>query len=72
LLEGKRLYKGPWIFIHPTAPHIGHSQHLCEMVKRGDQTLKQIKLLVREAQFICAKCGRIAAKEENLCKPELL
>ena len=72
-LQGiKFLYKGPWTLLPPRAPHIGHYYHLCEMVKRGDNTLLRIKSLVRGAKFICTKCGRIAAKEENLCKPKLL
>ena len=51
------------------APHIGHSNHLCEICQRGDCTLAQFKALVRDPNFICRKCGRVAANEENLCEP---
>jgi len=50
------------------APHLGHSKHLCNMAKMGAD-LKMIKNLVKDAKFICKKCGRAAAKEENLCEP---
>lgn len=50
------------------APHLGHSQHLCDMAIRGVD-LKTYKELVKDPKFICKKCGRAAAKEENLCEP---
>jgi len=50
------------------APHLGHSKHLCDMAKRGAD-LETVKGLVRNPKFICKKCGRAAAKEENLCEP---
>ena len=50
------------------APHLGHSQHLCDMAKRG-VALQVVKDLVKNPKFICKKCGRAAAKEENLCEP---
>ena len=53
------------------APHLGHSKHLCEMAKRGED-LETFKSLVRNPKFICKKCGRVAAKEENLCEPVTL
>lgn len=70
------MYKGAWTLLshkHDHArgvPHIGHSSHLCEMVERGELTLEQIKSLVRNAKFICRRCGRVAAKEANLCEPK--
>ncbi len=51
------------------APHLGHSMHLCDMAERGDVSLEQMKALVKDPKFICKKCGRAAAKEENLCEP---
>ncbi len=62
---------GPIIgIVVPTkAPHIGHSFHLCDMAERGTVTLDEMKALVKDAKFICKKCGRVAAKEENLCEP---
>ena len=50
------------------APHLGHAKHLCDMAKRGVD-LNTYKKLVKDAKFICKKCGRAAAKEENLCDP---
>ena len=55
-------------FIPQEAPHLGHSKHLCDMAKRGVD-LKTYKELVKDPKFICKKCGRAAAKEENLCEP---
>ena len=59
----------PFLFTPPEeAPHLGHSKHLCDMAKRGVD-LNAYKELVKNAKFICKKCGRAAAKEENLCEP---
>ena len=51
------------------APHIGHRRHLCDLAERGEISIEQMKALVRDPKFICNKCGRVAAKEENLCDP---
>jgi hypothetical protein len=53
----------------PSSPHIGHSNHLCDMASKGQVTLEQMKELVRNAKFICNKCGRVAANSGNLCEP---
>ena len=50
-------------------PHVGHRNHLCDLAEQGNITLDQMKELVRNPKFICRKCGRVAAKEENLCEP---
>jgi len=50
------------------APHLGHMKHLCNMADRGED-LATVKALVKNPKFICRKCGRAAAKEENLCEP---
>ena len=50
-------------------PHIGHSNHLCDMAQQGEITLSEFKELVKDLKFICKKCGRAAAKEDNLCEP---
>jgi len=39
------------------------------MAESGEFTLEQIKALVKDPKFICKTCGRVAAKEENLCDP---
>ena len=51
------------------APHIGHRMHLCDMVEKGEISLDQMKALVKDPKFICRKCGRVAARAENLCEP---
>ena len=51
------------------APHIGHLNHLCDMAEKGQATLEQMKALVRDPQFICKKCGRVAHSADNLCEP---
>ena len=53
-------------------PHIGHRNHLCDMAKRGEVTLEQMKSLVRGGQYICKQCGRVAIKANNLCHPSPL
>ena len=47
---------------------MGHANHLCEMVKRGED-VETYKALVKNAKFMCEICGRVAAKAENLCEP---
>jgi transcription elongation factor Elf1 len=51
------------------APHIGHSNHLCDMVEKGQVSLQQIKSLIKDPKFICKKCGRVANNSDNLCEP---
>jgi len=58
----------PWYAPAEEAPHLGHSKHLCDMAKKGAD-FETYKNLVKNARFICKKCGRAAAKEENLCEP---
>ncbi|MFH0848430.1 MAG: hypothetical protein V1857_02875 [archaeon] len=53
----------------PKVPHVGHAKHLCDMAEKGQVDLNTFKELSRNPRFICKKCGRVAAKEENLCKP---
>jgi len=43
---------------------------LCELKKDYlKENLKEYKKLVRDARFVCKKCGRAAKDEESLCKP---
>ncbi len=51
------------------APHIGHQHHLCHYADTGHVTLEEMKTLIKDPKFICKKCGRAAAREENLCEP---
>lgn len=50
--------------------HIGHKHHLCSLVANGTLSLVQMKMLTRNAEFICKICGRSAVLEDNLCQPE--
>jgi len=55
-------------------PHPGHEQHLCLMENLG--TMKShfddYKKLVKNAQYVCKLCGRVAASDKNLCEAEKL
>ena len=59
-------FPAPWY--EPEAPHLGHEKHLCNLAKKGTD-FETYKALVKDPKFICKKCGRAAAKEENLCEP---
>ena len=62
-------YEWPYAYIQPkVAPHLGHSKHLCNLAENGAD-VQTVKNLVKDAKFLCKKCGRAAAKEENLCEP---
>jgi hypothetical protein len=52
-------------------PHPLHEQHLC-LLENIKTDLGEIKKLVKNPQFICKGCGRVAANEKNLCSPEKL
>jgi hypothetical protein len=65
----------------PKMPHKGHEDHLCflenigyleaqELLEMGVDRKEEYKRLVRKAGRVCTKCGRVAAKPENLCVPE--
>lgn len=44
---------------------------LCRAVKDGAKP-KQLRPLVRDARYICEKCGRAAASKKSLCAPKPL
>ena len=46
----------------------GHEKHMCELTK--DKKLDEVKKLAKGAAYVCAACGRAAAKAESLCRPE--
>lgn len=44
-----------------------HKGHLCVLV--GERKFDKIRELVRNPQFMCFNCGRVADSEKNLCNP---
>ncbi len=48
------------------------SKKLCSIckkeLKKGD--LDDIKDIVKKGKYICTKCGRVANKKKNICKPD--
>jgi hypothetical protein len=58
----------------PKMPHPYHEQHLCYLHNLDfmKSNLEDWKKLVRGPNFVCRKCGRAAAQEKNLCKPDKL
>jgi hypothetical protein len=55
----------------PAMPHEAHEKHLCYLSNIGfpQSNTKDYKELVKNAQYLCKACGRVAADEQNLCKP---
>jgi hypothetical protein len=57
---------------NPQMPHVKHDEHLCYLQNMGyvENYFNDYKELIRNAKFVCKNCGRSAANQENLCKPE--
>ncbi len=55
-------------------PHPGHEEHLCYLQNIGFlvRNWENFKKLVQNPKYICKACGRVAAREKNLCAPEKL
>lgn len=55
----------------PTMPHPGHGEHLCYLNNLGFQNSneQEYKELVKNPEYLCKNCGRVAASQDNLCKP---
>lgn len=45
-----------------------HAEHICSLAAEGK--MAEIKLLTKEVNFLCGKCGRAAEQADNLCSPE--
>jgi len=57
---------------HPfKLPHIGHEKHLCK-IWADSYDVDELRNIVKNAQFICKLCSRVAAEKENLCDPTSL
>jgi len=55
-------------------PHPDHEHHLCLLHNVGylKTNLNDFKNLVKDGEFMCRNCGRVAASEKNLCNPDKL
>ena len=47
------------------------TKSLCCLVKKGYHTdhPKKYKLLLKDPNYMCGKCGRAAADKKDLCEP---
>jgi hypothetical protein len=54
------------------SPHAMHDEHLCYLVNMGyiESNFNDYKELVKDATFVCKKCGRSANSGDNLCQPQ--
>lgn len=52
-------------------PHLGHAKHLCHLinVEYNRSNARDYKKLVKNARYVCKRCGRAAVRKMNLCKP---
>jgi hypothetical protein len=55
----------------PVMPCPMHDEHLCYLINMGyiEKSLNDYKKLVKDAEFVCKKCGRSANSVESLCQP---
>lgn len=55
-------------------PHEGHENHLCYLQNIGllEESYEEYEELVKNADFICADCGRVANKDIYVCVPKKL
>ena len=53
-------------------PHPMHDDHLCYLVNMGymESNFEDYKVRIKDAKFVCKKCGRSADSDENLCQPQ--
>jgi hypothetical protein len=58
---------------HTGGEGLSDKKELCKW-KRADYSkeLPLLKRIVKDPQFVCEKCGRVADKKKRLCKPESL
>jgi hypothetical protein len=47
--------------------HPDHEKHLCHITSL--RNMKTVGLLAKDAQYVCAICGRAAKSNNNLCEP---
>lgn len=56
---------------NPECKSESHSKHLCYIVSQGFHlsNSEEYKALVKDAEFKCQTCGRLAKSADNLCEP---
>jgi hypothetical protein len=47
--------------------HPDHEKHLCHIT--GLRNMRTVGALAKDAQYVCAICGRAAKHAVNLCEP---
>jgi hypothetical protein len=47
-----------------------HTVHICELSSKGKHV--EIVDIVKNPEYMCMNCGRVAAAQKNLCNPEAL
>ena len=47
-----------------------HAIHICELSKNGRHV--EIVDVVKNPNYMCMNCGRVAEKQNNLCNPEAI
>jgi hypothetical protein len=47
--------------------HPDHEKHLCHIASL--RNMKTVGKLAKDAQYLCAACGRAARDQKNLCEP---
>ena len=55
-------------------PHPGHENHLCFLQNSGflKNSWEDYKELLKEGEYVCKGCGRVAKSGSSLCMPEKL
>lgn len=43
---------------------------VCEIDISSDRGFQELKTLTKDSRFVCRDCGRTAASDESLCRPE--
>jgi len=56
---------------NPECKSESHSKHLCYIISQGFHlsNAEEYKALVKDAEFECRHCGRLAKSADNLCVP---
>jgi hypothetical protein len=71
VMETTEWARSPYAYPLParSPQHLGHGEHLCHLVEDMGINIDEYKKLIKNPKFLCKKCGRVAARAENLCEP---